>query len=357
MIGLWHVGAGVVAVFLTWAVVRLTRVWALRKGVLDRPNERSLHVVPTPRGGGVGIALVVTVLSLSSFALFPEFLGHRISILAIGLVFSGALLITVVSWLDDVHSGIHPFIRLMAHLSAALLVVFGLGGWTLVEMPFLGSVSLSWIGPLAAAIWIVWLTNAYNFMDGIDGIAGIQALTAAGGWLAVGLLSRDVALSFVGTLIGCSVIGFLFHNWPPAKIFLGDTGSAFLGFSFAVIPVCADKLLVSSPAARRFPVAGLLMVAPFIVDATFTLIRRLINGERLSQAHRSHLYQRLVISGLSHRTVSLLYLGLGLVGSSAGVAFLFVRRKVVADAFAPASLVIILLVPLIWAACRESRAA
>ena len=151
---------------------------------------------------------------------------------------------------------------------------------------------------------MLWI-NAYNFMDGIDGLAGSQTVVAGLGWLVPGGI---VGLPIFGVLVAGSSLGFLGHNWPPTRIFMGDVGSVFLGFTLAVLAV------IGGLAHPRLPLAGLLVVWPFVFDTTFTIVRRLRRGENIFAAHRSHLYQRLVIAGYSQRAVTLLYAGLALVG-------------------------------------------
>jgi UDP-N-acetylmuramyl pentapeptide phosphotransferase/UDP-N-acetylglucosamine-1-phosphate transferase len=156
--------------------------------------------------------------------------------------------------------------------------------------------------------WVMGLINAYNFMDGIDGLAGVQAVVAGLGWALLGGIEGQILISSFGLLVAASSLGFLGHNWSPARVFMGDVGSAFLGYAFAVLPVMA---IAENP---HLFLAGVLLVWPFVFDPTFTFIRRLRNGEDVFSAHRSHLYQRLVITGYSHRFVTLLYLGLNLTG-------------------------------------------
>ena len=329
----------------SWGLIRIYRCWAIKEQLLDYPNERSSHDRPTPRGGGVGIALVVW--------LFGVIVSHDKP--GLTWVVAGALLIGVVSWLDDTRRGLSPAIRLITHMGAAGLALIAMSGGSNIAVPFLGTMTLGWVSYLVAMVWIVGLVNAYNFMDGIDGIAGAQAVTAAGGWLAVGLFAGSPVLSAAGVVIGSSAVGFLFHNWPPAKIFMGDIGSAFLGYAFAVIPVFAGWV-VPGPKAARIPLAGLLMVAPFVLDATFTFLRRLAKRERLFQAHRSHIYQRLVISGMSHRGVTSIYMALGSLTSAAGVAFVFVEDRAAADIVASAGLAACFAVLLCLVTLRERRA-
>ncbi len=145
-------------------------------------------------------------------------------------------------------------------------------------------------------------------MDGIDGIAGLQALVAGSGWYLLGTLTDQSAFAMLGALIAASSAGFLWWNWPPAKIFMGDVGSAFLGFTFAVLPVFAALT------HNRIAAAGIILVWPFVFDSVFTLLRRLSKGENIFQAHRSHLYQRLVQKGWTHGQVSSLYAALAGIG-------------------------------------------
>ena len=168
---------------------------------------------------------------------------------------------------------------------------------------------MGWAGLPLTFVWIVGFTNAYNFMDGIDGIAGSQAVAAGLGWMVLGQLSGQPAVSVLGLLLASSTLGFLGHNWPPARIFMGDVGSAFLGYTFAALAVAAVR---GNP---RLALAGILLVWPFVFDTTLTLIRRLSRRENVFSAHRSHLYQRLVIAGYSHRGVTLLYAGLAVAGA------------------------------------------
>jgi len=278
------------------------RQWAERNRLLDIPNQRSSHTHPTPRGGG--LAIVVTVL----LCLFVYQATESHISWSLLVVYSlAAAMIAAVSWLDDLRS-LSNRVRFTTHSVAALLLIGAGFFWFAVEVPFLGVVSLGWLGVLPAFVWMVGLTNVYNFMDGIDGIAGSQAVLAGVGWLLLGWFSGDPFSGVLGALLAASSLGFLLHNWPPARIFMGDVGSAFLGYSFAALAV------VAAQTAPRMAVAGILLVWPFVFDSAFTLLRRWRKGENIFAAHRSHLYQRLVIAGYSHRFVTLLYSFLALVG-------------------------------------------
>ena len=278
------------------------RRWAEHRHILDMPNERSSHTRPIARGGGL-VIVIITLAGLMAYWLFKQDLHWGMLLIYL----PGAILIAVVSWLDDLRS-LPNRLRFAAHTIGAILIILGFGYWQTFSIPFLGSLYLGWFGFVITFLWIVGLTNAYNFMDGIDGIAGGQAVVAGLGWAVLGRLSGQPLTSVLGLLLAASSLGFLGHNWPPARIFMGDVGSAFLGYTFAVLPTIAGVK------DSRLILAGLLLVWPFVFDTAFTFLKRLFKGENVFAAHRSHLYQRLVIVGYSHRFVTLLYIGLALIG-------------------------------------------
>jgi UDP-N-acetylmuramyl pentapeptide phosphotransferase/UDP-N-acetylglucosamine-1-phosphate transferase len=224
----------------------------------------------------------------------------------------GAVLVSTISWLDDLRS--LPFlVRLTFHTVGAAGTIVGVGYWQEVDLPFLTQLDLSWLGAPITLLWIVGLSNAYNFMDGIDGIAGAQAIVSGVSWVVLGKLADDALLIQVGLLIASSSAGFLVHNWSPARIFMGDVGAVFLGYTLAFLPLYGSRI------ESRLSVAGILPLWPFLFDAVFTLGRRAWQGENVFVAHRSHLYQRLVIAGFSHSFVSLLYVSLSMIGVALSV--------------------------------------
>jgi UDP-N-acetylmuramyl pentapeptide phosphotransferase/UDP-N-acetylglucosamine-1-phosphate transferase len=173
-------------------------------------------------------------------------------------------------------------------------------------------VALGSAGVVLTLAWIVGLTNAYNFMDGSDGIAGSQAVVAGVAWAVLGWLGNEPLVTGLGLLLAAGSVGFLAHNWPPARVFLGDVGSVFLGYSFALMPLLALRSPTLAPAS--FLLAA-LPVWPFAFDAAFTFGRRLLHGENIWAAHRTHLFQRLLVAGRSHRFVLVLYTGLAILGA------------------------------------------
>jgi UDP-N-acetylmuramyl pentapeptide phosphotransferase/UDP-N-acetylglucosamine-1-phosphate transferase len=153
-------------------------------------------------------------------------------------------------------------------------------------------------------IWIIWLINAYNFMDGINGIAGVQAITAGVGWTLLGFIFGLETIGFYAIIVIGAALGFLIHNWSPAKVFMGDVGSAFLGFTFAVLPFWADS---NNKIELNLFFAGLIFVWFFVFDSVWTFLKRLCKKEKIWQAHRQHIYQLLVISGNSHSKITIIY--------------------------------------------------
>ena len=307
---LWSLSV-LVAAIVAWASVWVLRRWGERH-LLDVPNARSSHTRPTPRGGGVGIvAAVVLGWGALAFAI-PDV---RVWPLA-----TAALLIAAVSLLDDVRT-IGSGLRFGVHTAAASLALWGYGVSALLALP---GMTLALPALLAGALllfWCVGLTNVYNFMDGIDGIAGGQAVVAGVAWALAGVWLDAPLVAVTGAAVAAGSIGFLMHNWPPARIFLGDVGSAFLGFVFAGLVVAASAA-APAPVAARVPLAALLFVWPFAFDAAFTMARRARRGENLLEAHRSHLYQRQVIAGRSHAATSTLYTGLATISAVAGLLWL-----------------------------------
>jgi UDP-N-acetylmuramyl pentapeptide phosphotransferase/UDP-N-acetylglucosamine-1-phosphate transferase len=301
--------AALAAVVVSIGLIAAARRWARRRRLLDHPSDRSLHVRPTPRVGGIGI--VVPLLVGLGFVpiLWPQ------DGLAAAVIGTAGGLIAVFGLADDVYR-LAPATRLVPQIVAALSITTAFGGLDVIVVPGIGRLELGWLSLPSTIIVIVGLTNAYNFMDGIDGIAGSQAGLAGLGWVASGYAIGEPLLAMVGALLGSASVGFLIFNWPPASIFLGDVGSAFVGFVLAALTVFIGS---RSPEAGT---AGLLFVWPFIFDAGFTLVRRAILRENVLRAHRSHLYQRLVLSGLQHRTVTLIYAALAAAGVGAGLMLL-----------------------------------
>lgn len=296
---MFNVFAAYIAVFaVSYIGVQWFRRWSLKREIIDVPNERSSHTVPTPRGGGVVIALV-SILFLGSYSVLNGE-GFFWAYLA------GALIVALVSLIDDIRE-LSPVLRIVCHGLAAGLAVGAYGGFEWLWIPFYGIVRTGVFGYALAFLWIVWLINAYNFMDGIDGIAATQTITAGIGWALIGHLYGIDGIAFYAGVLAVSGFGFLLLNWQPAKIFMGDVGSAFLGYTFAVVPLWASKKMSDPTAAAIFPWIGVFLVWFFVFDSVYTLLKRLIRGAKIWQPHREHIYQKLVIEGFQHWTVTAIY--------------------------------------------------
>jgi len=258
---------------LTWFLRR----YALSRSLIDIPNARSSHSVPTPRGGGVAIVLgFLAALPLSAGA---DGLSWTVTI----ALFGAGAGVAVLGFLDD-HGHIAARWRLLGHFTAAAWVLYWLGGLPAIDL-FGFMVDLGWLGSALAAVYLVWMLNLYNFMDGIDGIASVEALCACLGASLIYWYSGFTDLAWAPLLLAAAVLGFLFWNFPPARIFMGDAGSGFLGIMLGALS------LQAAWAAPRFLWVWLILLGIFVVDATFTLVRRLVRGDKVYEAHRSHAYQ------------------------------------------------------------------
>ncbi|MCD8483618.1 MAG: glycosyltransferase family 4 protein [Verrucomicrobia bacterium] len=286
----------------TWLGVKRLRVLALQRNLVDKPNERSSHTVPVPRVGGIpifGISWLAMcfIISLGYLGIGPTPGPGWLGFLA------GAFLVGCISLLEDVRE-LPRLVRFGVHALAGILVLIPAIQGTSIELPVVGSVLPSLLVWILCLIWIVGLTNAYNFMDGIDGIAGTQGLIAGIGWFFTGIGTGFVPITAAGAIIAATCAAFLLHNWAPAKIFMGDVGSTFLGFTFACLPFLAIYSTPVDPSQAPFILIAFFLVWPFVVDASFTFMRRARNRENVFQAHRSHLYQRLAANYEGNRTAN-----------------------------------------------------
>ncbi|MBK9156266.1 MAG: glycosyltransferase family 4 protein [Chloracidobacterium sp.] len=269
---------------------------------IDIPNERSSHERPTLRGGGIVIVAVCCVLYAAGSLVF----NHPIN----WGYLAGAVIIASVSWADD-HFDLPAVIRFTAHTVAAVVLIFHSGPLTGIDITGTGQVvSFTWFAPLVSVLWIIWMTNAFNFMDGIDGIAGAQGVVSGIGWILFGTMIGATPIHLFSGVVLFSCLGFLIFNWSPARIFMGDVGSAFLGFTLSAMPLIGRDRMAGMDPLYFLAAIGFLWL--FVYDTLFTFFRRLIKGEKVWKAHRSHLYQNLTDRWGSHARVSLLYFGLGL---------------------------------------------
>lgn len=260
-------------VLLSFILTKIYCRYSLKNNFLDIPNERSSHIIPTPHGGGILIA----ALFLISIAITKP-----ISI-DVTLAFTGAgFLVALVGFLDD-KAHIAARWRLLFHFVAAFWALYFLG--EIPEFQILDySVNIGWVGFGLSAILLVWMLNLFNFMDGIDGIAASEAIFVACAGAYFSWINGLYNLSYISLILASSTMGFLILNWPPAKIFMGDVGSGFLGI---VLGAIAYANIIEGVSVWIW----LVLLAIFLVDSGITLLRRIFNGDKWYEAHCSHAYQ------------------------------------------------------------------
>lgn len=261
-------------------VIAAARRSSWPRRVIDHPNERSLHSVPTPRLGGLGVtAGALPLISLAGGA----------PLIAIAVC---AAFLAIVSLIDDMRS-LPIEVRLPAHLAAAIAAVLAFAS------PVGGAAPWGWVESALAVVAIAWMANLFNFMDGSDGLAGGMAVIGFAILAIAAADARSMPLTLAAVAISSAAAGFLLFNFPPARVFLGDSGSVPLGFLAGALGAWGVTL-------GAWPVwFPILVFSPFIVDASVTVLRRLFAGERVWRAHRSHFYQRLVLAGWSKRRLAL----------------------------------------------------
>lgn len=264
--------------------------WLARRSpreLLDHPNQRSLHQIPVPRSGGIGVVLGI-VLPLTTLAWITG-LHPTLIWLAIAMTLVGGVSL----WDDFGH--VSRRLRLTIQAVAVALLVTGGLTWSRLDLPGIDWPFPAAIAWLSTGLYAVWMINLYNFMDGMDGFAGGMGVFGFGALAVLGWQGGEPLFALVAASTAAACAGFLTSNFPPARIFLGDLGSSTLGLLAAALSLWGCK-------QGLFPLwSAWIAFSPFIVDATWTLLRRLIGGERVWEPHRSHHYQRLVLAGWGHR--------------------------------------------------------
>jgi UDP-GlcNAc:undecaprenyl-phosphate/decaprenyl-phosphate GlcNAc-1-phosphate transferase len=275
------------------AVLKAVIASKLGSRIVDLPNHRSLHVNPTPRIGGIGVS--VSIL-LSAFAL-QLFLGTKLVIL--GPLMASFLVLVLLSIVDDAKS-LSVRVRLPLHVLIA--TVWTLSYFFLNSAQWSSELLLLTIVAIPVAFGITWCTNLFNFMDGSDGLAGVMTLVGFGAYTVASFIAGDKTLTLISIATCGAATGFLYFNWPPARVFLGDSGSISLGFLASAIGTIG---VFEGYWSFAFP---LMVFSMFWVDATFTLCKRLFSGKRLSESHRDHWYQKAIRAGNSHFKVLFVHL-------------------------------------------------
>lgn len=287
---------------VAWVGTEAVRRYALARSVLDVPNARSSHSVPTPRGGGVAI-----VLSFIAALVLWEIVWGVSGRLFWALMPSSSL-VALIGFMDD-HSPLPARLRLAFHFVAAGWAVYWIGGMPSLDLGF-ALLQLGWTGSLLAVIGLVWSVNLYNFMDGIDGIAGGQAVFVSVAGAALLFVQGGDAWPLL--VLGAASAGFLLLNWPPARIFMGDAGSGFLGFAIGTIALHATTQGLTSV----WP--WVILMGVFIVDSTVTLLRRAMQGMAITSPHRTHAYQWASRRYGQHRIVTIGVLTIGAIALMPG---------------------------------------
>lgn len=282
---------GLFLFLVSFLITYLVRIWALNKKVIDQPNERSSHTIPTPRGGGIAV-IVSWFIGIYILWLY-NFIDQKLF-----LAFFAAWPIIIISFLDDVYK-IKPITRFVVQAFSATLALIILGGKVSLDLGFYQIHSV-WIVSPFALVFIVWFINLFNFLDGIDGYIAMEIIF-------LGVASSILFNNSVGYILAVATLGFLFWNWPKAKIFMGDVGSTFLGFNIAILAIYQQNEQSATT------IQWIILTSVFWFDATVTLFRRWRNSEKLSQPHRKHAYQRIVQSGFSHFKTTLWALGLNII--------------------------------------------
>jgi Fuc2NAc and GlcNAc transferase len=284
-----------IALLIASGATSLMRRWASTLGFIDIPNDRSSHSLPTARGGG--IAIVFGFFSAAILLVHYGLVNLRITE---ALIFAGGM-VALVGFIDDRHP-LPAVIRLGVHAVAAILALLLIGG--LPETVF-----SSWglygnlVGGFLAVLTMIWGVNLFNFMDGIDGIAGSEAVfIACAAALLNWLVGGNPGITGAMICLGAACVGFLFFNWPPASIFMGDVGSGFLGITLVVLAMCMSQ--TAKIPLEVWPILG----GVFLVDATVTLFRRILRRDRWREPHRAHAYQHLARMG-GHQRVTLAVIG------------------------------------------------
>jgi UDP-N-acetylmuramyl pentapeptide phosphotransferase/UDP-N-acetylglucosamine-1-phosphate transferase len=293
----FFMGAAVLSVLILWLLMRSN----LAAAFTDVPNERSLHAAPVPRIGGIALAATTAIALLISFALAS---GTASAGAPVRDVLLCALPLFVVSAIDDRHN-LPAGQRILVHAAAAILLMLVLL-WHVRLLWVQQSPGSTWmltvIGALAMVLATIWSTNLFNFMDGADGLAGGMAAIGFGTYAIAAMHAPGGdSLATACAVISGAATGFLLFNFPPARVFLGDAGSVPLGFLAAALGILGSM-------AGHWPWwFGALVFSPFIADASLTLCKRILRGEKFWQAHRQHYYQRLILFGWSHRVTALAY--------------------------------------------------
>ena len=308
---------------------------------MDIPNERSSHLTPTPRGGGIAF-VAASLVGFLLLLLNSEL--DRADLLA--LCCAGAI-VAIAGHLDDRQKISGATLRLGFHALGAIILIVGIGFPSQISL-FDRTIDTGVIGSILGVLYLVWLLNLFNFMDGTDGIAASEAMfvCVAGAVLNYHVLS-DINFSTEAVILAASTLGFLLYNWSPAKIFMGDVGSGYLGI------VIGGLSLMAAKQQSDLLWVWIILLAVFVSDATVTLIRRLLRKQKPHVAHRSHAYQHLAIRFNSHSKVALIILSINVVWLFP-IAFLVANKQLAGTTGVVVAYIPLLLAALILNAGKDS---
>ncbi|WCK54301.1 MraY family glycosyltransferase [Aneurinibacillus sp. Ricciae_BoGa-3] len=293
----------VVTVLATPLVKRL----AIAIGAVDKPNHRKVHQRVMPRLGGLAIYIGFSLAYLLFFPSSKEAMG----------IFLGGSIIVLVGALDD-RFELSPKLKLLGQIAAALVVVFNGLQIELINLPFEGVLSLNWgwVTIPVTVFWIIGITNAVNLIDGLDGLAAGVSGIATAAMMIIALIMGNMVVALYCVILLGGIIGFLFYNFHPAKIFMGDTGALFLGFNLAALSVMGFKFAT----LIMFVIPILILGVP-LSDTVFAMLRRFLNKRPISVADKEHLHHCLLTMGLSHRGAVLVIYGISAVFATAAIIF------------------------------------
>lgn len=283
---IWIAVAFAALAFCSAVLTKIILRILIHRAILDHPNERSSHTIPTPRGGG--IAIVILCLIAWGITYYQD----QPPLLYLPLI--GAVILAGISWLDD----LKPLSAKLRFSIQAVVVAISLPWITSVGSVSQGLLPAPLEIGLMAFVWLGFI-NFFNFMDGIDGISGVETIGIGGGLVLLWVFNTQALFPhpYLGLSLAASALGFLWFNWSPAQIFMGDIGSIFIGYLLG-------GLLLQTAASGHWP-AAIILPLYYLADATLTLVKRAIRGEKIWQAHREHFYQFATQQGKSHRRISL----------------------------------------------------
>ena len=340
---LWP-GLALVVFVVTAVFVDVMILLATRLRLVDVPSGRSAHSLPTARGGGMPMVLTACLASAAVCFRWPAYAFP----VAMGVMLP-SFVIAVVGFWDDIRP-LRATLRLVVQVGVAVGVVFVLGPVRGLHLPALPFVDFGWLAWPLSVVWVVGCINAFNFMDGSDGMAALGAVAVAAGFAAIAFSDGDFPVVLLASFVGAAAAGFLVFNWFPARVFMGDVGSAFLGTFFAALTLFD---VTGSTEKVFLPLA--MAAWPYIYDPLVSVIRRVCTGHNPLVPHREFLFHRLVRSGVSHASVALLYAVLALAGAVAGWMMVEGSTPAAVQRWLPLAVVFLAAVLTAWTEWRFRR--